>query len=40
MPMFSEQRKNEILNLLSKQGSVSLGELMEKFGVSAIPVFL
>lgn len=38
MAMFSEQRKNEILNLLSKQGSVSLGELMEKFGVSEATV--
>ena len=38
MPMFSEQRKTEILSMLTDQGSVSLGELMEKFSVSEATV--
>ena len=38
MPMFSEQRKTEILKLLTQHGSVSLGELMEKFSVSEATV--
>ena len=38
MPMFSEQRKTEILNLLNERGSVSVGELMETFSVSEATV--
>lgn len=34
MQMFSEQRKTAILDLLDKQGSVSLSGLMETFSVS------
>lgn len=38
MPMFSEQRKTEILKMLEEHGSVSLGELMEEFSVSEATV--
>jgi len=33
--MFIEERHQEILDMLSEQGRVSIGEIQEKFGVSA-----